>query len=84
MSHDLVELLVVVNAVLVGADTFAEIEWWAQEKLEPELKPFVVLESERQIKGRTSIERRLYLEQPARRCTAVAARHPRPLRPCRT
>ncbi|GHU10876.1 hypothetical protein AGMMS50225_15210 [Betaproteobacteria bacterium] len=77
MSHDLVELLVVVvNAVLVGADTFAEIEWWAQEKLEPELKPFVVLESERQIKGRTSIERRLYLEQPAR--------HPRPLRPCRT
>ncbi|GHT99734.1 hypothetical protein FACS1894154_07410 [Betaproteobacteria bacterium] len=39
MSHDLVELLVVaVNAVLVGADTFAGIEWWAQEKLEPELK----------------------------------------------
>ncbi|GHU00765.1 hypothetical protein FACS1894154_10250 [Betaproteobacteria bacterium] len=33
MSHDLVELLVVaVNAVLVGADTFAEIEWWVQEK----------------------------------------------------
>ncbi|GHT98190.1 hypothetical protein FACS1894154_03080 [Betaproteobacteria bacterium] len=35
VSHDLVELLVVaVNAVLVGADTFAEIEWWAQEKLD--------------------------------------------------
>ncbi|GHU18898.1 hypothetical protein AGMMS50243_09790 [Betaproteobacteria bacterium] len=35
VSHNLVELLVVaVNAVLVSADTFAEIEWWAQEKLE--------------------------------------------------
>jgi hypothetical protein len=30
-----VELLVVaVNAVLVGADTFVEIELWAEEKLE--------------------------------------------------
>lgn len=26
VEHDLVELLVVVNAVLVGADTFVEIE----------------------------------------------------------
>ena len=35
VKHDLVELLVVaVNAVLVGADTFAEIELWAEEKLE--------------------------------------------------
>jgi predicted transposase YbfD/YdcC len=35
VSHDLVELLVVaVNAVLVGADTFVEIELWAQEKLD--------------------------------------------------
>ena len=33
VKHDLVELLVVaVNAVLVGADTFAEIELWAEEK----------------------------------------------------
>ena len=35
VKHDLVELLVVaVNAVLVGADTFAEIELWAEEKLD--------------------------------------------------
>ena len=35
IEHDLVELLVVaVNAVLVGADTFVEIELWAKEKLE--------------------------------------------------
>jgi hypothetical protein len=35
VKRDLVELLVVaVNAVLVGADTFAEIELWAEEKLE--------------------------------------------------
>lgn len=35
VKHDLVELLVVaVNAVLVGADTFQEIELWAEEKLE--------------------------------------------------
>ena len=35
VKHDLLELLVVaVNAVLVGADTFAEIELWAEEKLE--------------------------------------------------
>lgn len=34
VQHDLVELLVVaVNAVLVGAETFVEIELWAQEKL---------------------------------------------------
>ena len=34
VEHDLVELLVVaVNAVLVGADTFVEIELWAKEKL---------------------------------------------------
>jgi hypothetical protein len=33
VEHDLVELLVVaVNAVLVGADTFVEIELWAREK----------------------------------------------------
>jgi len=33
VEHDLVELLVVaVNAVLVGADTFVEIELWAKEK----------------------------------------------------
>jgi len=33
VEHDLVELLVVaVNAVLVGADTFVEIELWANEK----------------------------------------------------
>lgn len=35
VKHDLVELLVVaVNAALVGADTFVEIELWAQEKLD--------------------------------------------------
>ena len=35
VEHDLVELLVVaVNAVLVGADTFVEIELWAREKLD--------------------------------------------------
>lgn len=35
VAHDLVELLVVaVNAVLVGADTFVEIELWAKEKQE--------------------------------------------------
>ena len=35
VEDDLVELLVVaVNAVLVGADTFVEIELWAKEKLE--------------------------------------------------
>jgi len=35
VRHDLVELLVVsVNAVLVGAETFVEIELWAQEKLD--------------------------------------------------
>jgi predicted transposase YbfD/YdcC len=34
VEHDLVELLVVaVNAVLVGADTFVEIELWANAKL---------------------------------------------------
>jgi hypothetical protein len=33
--HDLIGLLVVaVNAVLVGADTFVEIELWAREKLD--------------------------------------------------
>ncbi|MCL2161071.1 MAG: ISAs1 family transposase [Betaproteobacteria bacterium] len=35
VEHDLVELLVVaVNAVLVGADTFVEFELWAKEKLD--------------------------------------------------
>jgi predicted transposase YbfD/YdcC len=35
VEHDLVELLVVaVNAVLVGADTFVEIELWGREKLD--------------------------------------------------
>ena len=35
VEHDLVELLVVaVNAVLVEADTFVEIELWAKEKLD--------------------------------------------------
>ena len=35
VEHDLVELLVVaVNAVLVGADTFVDIELWAKEKLD--------------------------------------------------
>lgn len=35
VEHDLVELLVVaVNGVLVGADTFVEIEMWAKEKLD--------------------------------------------------
>ena len=34
VEHDLVELLVVaVNAVLVGADTFVEIELWAKERM---------------------------------------------------
>ena len=33
VEHDLVELLVVaVNALLVGADTFVEIELWAREQ----------------------------------------------------
>jgi predicted transposase YbfD/YdcC len=35
VEHDLVELLVVaVNAVLVGADTFVEIELWAKERMD--------------------------------------------------
>lgn len=35
VEHDLVELLVVaVNAVLVGADTFVEIELWAKEQID--------------------------------------------------
>jgi len=35
VEHDLVELLVVaVNGVLAGADTFVEIELWAQERLD--------------------------------------------------
>lgn len=35
VEHDLVEVLVIaVNAVLVGADSFVEIELWAKEKLE--------------------------------------------------
>jgi len=35
VKHDLVEVLVVaVNGVLVGADTFVEIELWAREKLD--------------------------------------------------
>lgn len=35
VEHNLVELLVVaVNAVLVGADTFVEIKLWAKEKLD--------------------------------------------------
>jgi predicted transposase YbfD/YdcC len=35
IEHDLVELLVVaVNAVLVGADNFVEIELWAKEKID--------------------------------------------------
>ena len=35
VEHDLVELLVVaVAAVLAGADTFVEIEIWAEEKLD--------------------------------------------------
>ena len=34
VQHDLVQLLVVaVNAVLVGADTFVEIELWSRERL---------------------------------------------------
>jgi predicted transposase YbfD/YdcC len=35
VAHDLIELLVVaVSAVLVGADTFVDIELWAKEKLD--------------------------------------------------
>src|SRR5512145_510200 len=35
VEHDLVELLVMaVNAVLVGADTFVEIELWARERMD--------------------------------------------------
>lgn len=45
VEHDLVELLVVaVNAVLVGADTFVEIELWAKEKLDW-LRGFLKLEA---------------------------------------
>ena len=45
IEHNLVELLVVaVNAVLVGADTFVEIELWAKEKLEW-LRGYLRLES---------------------------------------
>jgi predicted transposase YbfD/YdcC len=45
VEHDLVELLVVaVNAVLVGADTFVEIELWAKEKLDW-LRGYLRLES---------------------------------------
>ena len=35
VEHDLVELLVVaVNVILAGADTFVEIELWAQERID--------------------------------------------------
>ena len=35
VEHNLVNLLVIaVNAVLVGADTFVEIELWAKERLD--------------------------------------------------
>lgn len=45
VEHDLVELLVVaVNAVLVGADTFVEIELWAKEKLDW-LRGYLALEA---------------------------------------
>jgi predicted transposase YbfD/YdcC len=45
VAHDLVELLVVaVNAVLVGADTFVEIELWAKEKLDW-LRKYLLLEA---------------------------------------
>jgi predicted transposase YbfD/YdcC len=45
VEHNLVELLVVaVNAVLVGADTFVEIELWANEKLDW-LRRYLKLES---------------------------------------
>lgn len=45
VEHDLVELLVVaVNAVLVGADTFVEIELWAKEKLDW-LRQYLCLEN---------------------------------------
>lgn len=45
VEHDLVELLVVaVNAVLVGADTFVEIELWAKEKLDW-LRGYLTLEA---------------------------------------
>lgn len=45
VEHDLVELLVVaVNGVLVGADTFVEIELWAKEKLDW-LRGFLKLEA---------------------------------------
>lgn len=45
VKHDLVELLVVaVNAVLVGADTFVDIELWANEKLDW-LRQYLKLES---------------------------------------
>lgn len=44
VRYDLVELLVVaVNAVLVGADNFVEIELWAREKL-PWLRNYLRLE----------------------------------------
>ena len=44
VEHDLVELLVVaVSAVLVGADTFVEIELWAKEK-QDWLRGFLKLE----------------------------------------
>lgn len=45
VKHDLVELLVVaVNAVLAGADTFVDIELWANEKLDW-LRQYLKLES---------------------------------------
>ena len=45
VEHDLVELLVVaVNAVLVGADTFVEIELWANEKIDW-LRQYLTLEN---------------------------------------
>ena len=45
IEHDLVELLVIaVNAVLVGADTFVEIELWAKERLDW-LRPYLNLEN---------------------------------------
>jgi predicted transposase YbfD/YdcC len=66
VKHDLVELLVVaVNAVLVGADTFVEIELWAEEKLEwlRGYTPHTSTESVEKNHGRIEIRRCTVFDQ---------------------
>ncbi len=84
VQHPLPDLLTVaVYGVLVGADTFEEIELWAQEKLPwlrqylslpngvPSHDTFAVIESTRERQGATKHERRYYISSLEPNCRAV-------------